>query len=96
MEFNCIITFYIDHTEDYDGSIEEKDQLLDQLDELGIDYDVEKDEEDWCVNCDIDIECGKKDIDAIDKKLKKVLNDIDCTWNYHYVKGIGNDFYWQP
>lgn len=96
MYYNCDITFFIDHTEDYESSIEEKDNLLDILDILDIDYDVEEDDEDWCINCTVEIECNKSDINAIDKKLKKALKDTDPVWDYHFVKGVDNDFYWQP
>lgn len=79
-------------------NVGKKDSLLDELD-LTDDveyYDVYDDGEDWNVECITTIEsCAIKNIDdAIHKKLLKLLPKV-C-WDYHYIKGIDNDFHWQP
>ena len=75
-----------------------KDTLLE---ELGAIKEVEcvdtyNDGEDWNIECVATIECdAKKNIDdAIHKKLIKLLPN--ACWDYHYIKGTDNDFYWQP
>lgn len=54
------------------------------------------DGEDWNIECRAEIECSaKRNIsDAIHKTLIKLLPNV-C-WDYHYIKGIDNDFNWQP
>lgn len=39
------------------------------------------------------------DFKEIDNEVERYLSDKglnDFTWDYHYVKGVENDFYWQP
>ena len=79
-------------------NVGKKDSLLDELD-LTNDveyYDVYDDGEDWNVECIATIESGahKNIDDAIHNKLLKLLPKV-C-WDYHYIKGIDNDFHWQP
>ena len=75
-----------------------KDSLLDYLDGINeVEYnDIYDDGEDWNVECIATIESGaRKNIDdAIHKKLVELLPPL-C-WDYHYIKGIDNDFYWHP
>ena len=79
-------------------NVDKKDSLLDELDLINeVEcYEVYDDGEDWNVECLVTIESGaKKNIDdAIHKKLLKLLPNV-C-WDYHYIKGIDNDFHWQP
>jgi hypothetical protein len=75
-----------------------KDALLDELDlidEVTL-RNVYNDGEDWNIECVAEIESkATKNIDeAVDKKLRKLLPNV-C-WDYHYIKGIDNDYYWQP
>lgn len=101
------LVFFIDQTEDYNKSIEIKDNLLDALDETPeIDsYDVISDGEDWNIECTAIVSSKKCQRDNISKALEKALQkaektyldeNISCTWDYHYIKGIDNDFEWQP
>jgi hypothetical protein len=75
-----------------------KDALLDELDlidEVTL-RNVYNDGEDWNIECVAEIESkATKNIDeAVDKKLRKLLPNV-C-WDYHYIKSIDNDYYWQP
>ena len=79
------------------ANVADKDSLLDELDLIDniTYYDVTDDGEDWNIECRAEIESkATKNIDkAIDKKLLKLLPNV-C-WDYHYIKGIDNDYYWQ-
>ena len=79
-------------------NVADKDALLGELDLIDevTPYDVTNDGEDCNVECIAEIESkATKNIDkAIDKKLLKLLPNV-C-WDYHYIKGIDNDYYWQP
>ena len=95
-EYEVSFVFFIENED-----IESKDELLDALDEISeIEYDdVYDDGEDWNIECTATIKSGatRKIDDAIDNKLKKLLDDAPyAAWDYHYIKGIDNDFYWQP
>ena len=80
------------------ANVAEKDRLLDKLafiDDV-VSYDATNDGEDWNVECVAEIECNaaKNIDDKIHKKMLKLLPNV-C-WDYHYIKGIDNDYYWQP
>ena len=85
--------------DDDDDAVERKDNLLDELDNIdGITaYDVLDDGEDWNIECTALIECepnGERDDDAVHKVMMNILPNE--TWDYHYIKGVDNGFYWQP
>lgn len=92
-EYEIGFVFFIENE-----NTEEKDELLDELDDIReVEYDdVYDDGEDWNVECTATIECNatKKIDDAIHNILIDLLPNV-C-WDYHYIKGIDNDFYWQP
>ena len=81
-----------------EDSIANKDNLLDKLDMINnIDvYDVYDDGEDWCVNCIAEMKA--KNIKGLALEMKKMLDNIKTTWDYHYIRGIidDDDEYWQP
>ena len=92
MEYEVSFTFFIGIGECKDErkqSILKKDELLDLLDEKSeiVSYDVENDGEDWCINCIANVTANK--IDGL-------LSDTNTTWDYHYIKGIDTDEYWEP
>ena len=98
-EYEVGFTFFISlgHNEtEYEESISRKDNLLDLLDTMQeiVNYEVENDGEDWCVNCIANVTA--KSIKQVDSKMKKLLLDTDCFWDYHYIKGLNNNEYWQP
>lgn len=98
-EYEVSFTFYIslgENQPEYKRSILEKDRLLDMLDRRPqiVNYDVEKDDEDWCINCIANITA--KNIKVVDRKMEKLLEPIYTTWDYHYIKGLNTDEYWQP
>ena len=77
---------------------EEKNKLVSDLNRMNqiTVTDIYNDGEDWNVECTATIECNatKKIDDAIHNILIDLLPNV-C-WDYHYIKGIDNDFYWQP
>lgn len=87
-------TFFLESGNE--DSIERKDTLLDTLYTIKtVDvYDVYDDGEDWCVNCIAEVEADN--IDSVDAAMATLLAKTDETWDYHYVKGIDNEEYWQP
>ena len=98
-EYEVDFTFFIglgNNKIEYKESIAKKDALLDLLDTMReiVDYDVENDGEDWCINCVANIQA--KSIKQVDTKMDKLLYNANCSWDYHYIKGINNDEYWQP
>ncbi len=98
-EYEVDFTFFINLGEDetkYEESISKKDNLLDLLDTIQeiVDYDVENDGEDWCINCIAKVTA--KSIKQVDSKMKKLLLGTNCFWDYHYIKGLNNNEYWQP
>jgi hypothetical protein len=72
-----------------------KDEVLDALDELGIDYDVYSDDEDWNIECLYEVEYDDEPSDEVFHKM--LLATLpDACWDWHYIKGLNNDYYWQP
>ena len=101
LNYEISFVYFIDLTEDYENSIVEKDELLDALDNVSevTSYDVENDGEDWCIECIAEVQSGaKRNIDdALDRKLHELLKKVPYTaMDYHYMKGLDNDFYWCP
>jgi hypothetical protein len=98
-EYEVGFTFFISLGEnkmEHNQSIITKDELLDLLDIIHEidDYDVENDGEDWCVNCIAHITA--ETIKDVDEKMNQLLANVDITWDYHYIKGINTNEYWQP
>ena len=92
-------TFFIslgENKKEYKESIVKKDSLLDLLDGMSEieNYDVENDGEDWCINCTATIKA--ETISQVDWKMYNLLNNVNFTWDYHYIKGLNNDEFWQP
>jgi hypothetical protein len=80
-------------------SVEKKDNLLSAIDDIGeiASYDVFDDGEDYNIECTAIIEReinGNRVDDVIHKVLMEILPNV--TWDYHYIKGINNSFYWAP
>lgn len=72
-----------------------KDELLTYLTTIPeIEYDVDTDEEDWCVNCIARIQATS--INNTEKVLKTLIRKTSVTWDYHYIKGIDTKEYWEP
>jgi len=98
-EYEVDFTFFIGlgvDDDEYKESVTQKDRLLDLLDTMPeiVNYEVENDGEDWCINCIANVTA--KSIKQVDTKMRKLLYNTDCAWDYHYIKGINNDEYWQP
>ena len=92
--YNAAIVFFISRED-----TKEKDELLESLSKIkDVDVlDVYDDGEDWNVECDVMVECnqkGRTKFRPIDKALEEKLPIV--TWDYHYIKGVDNGFYWCP
>ena len=81
----------------------EKEEISNELDRTNVNVtDVYCDSDgDWNIECVIEIEINivrKGDMfNQIDKAISKALKKAnDFCWDYHYIKGINNDYYWQP
>lgn len=92
-------TFFInlgENEKEYKQSINRKDNLLGMLDTMPeiIDYVVDNDNEDWCISCIANVTA--KNIEHVSSEMEKLLGNINCTWDYHYIKGLDTNEYWQP
>jgi len=97
--YEVSFTFFIslgENKSEYQQSIIIKDKALDLLDKITeIDnYDVYKDDEDWCINCIAEVKADT--IKNVDKELNRLLRPINLPWDYHYIKGIDTKEFWQP
>ena len=96
--YEASISFFIANDE-YDV-INRKDKFLDALDEIDeIDYtDVYDDGEDWCIDCIANLTLTPQgDVsDQIYNIINNILPDNAPCWDFHYIKGIDNDYEWQP
>ena len=81
VDFTFFISLGYDKTE-YKESISKKDNLLDLLDTMPeiVNYEVENDGEDWCINCIANIMA--KSIKQVDGKMNRLLHKTDCIWDY--------------
>lgn len=70
-----------------------KDEVLNALDELGIDYYVCSDDENWNIECLYEVEYDDEpSVDVFEKKLKILPN---VCWDWHYIKGLDNGYIWE-
>ena len=86
-------TFFIESGNE--NSVATKDKLLDMLNSIKMVevYDVYDDDEDWCIDCIAEVKA--ESADKVDTAMNKLLEGIDIIWDYHYIKGIDNDEYWE-
>ena len=97
--YQVSFTFYIALGEDrisYQKSIKSKNKLLDILDTIKevVDYDVENDGEDWCVNCIAQIHADS--IDNAKEAMEQLFANVPFNWDYHYIKGLDTKDYYEP
>ena len=96
--YEASISFFL--ADDEPDVIERKDKFLDALDEIDeVDYtDVYDDGEDWCIDCLVNLTLTPKgDIsDQVYNIINNMLPDNAPCWDFHYIKGTDNDYYWQP
>lgn len=97
-KYEIDMTFYVD----YDSNIHVP-HFVDKLNNTKYIYDCdwEDDGEGYNVNCifRIPLDIKKPTFNDIDKAFTKYLNDYNldiASWDYHYIKGLNDDFYWQP
>ena len=94
-EYQASFVFFT-YTED------EKNRVVNGLDGIADITDIYLDSDgDWNIECETNVSIRlttNTDVfTAIDKKLSKVLKKVKAgSWDYHYIKGINNDYYWQP
>ena len=93
-EYEGSISFYIDSSED--GAVDKKDEAVEKLESMdNVDvYNVYDDGEDWCIDCNINVSCDS--IKEADKAVTELANEIGVCWDWHYLKGLDTDEYWQP
>lgn len=94
MKYEVCFTFFIESgTKE---GIELKNTLLEELAKIPeiVDYDVYDDGEDWCIDCIAEVICDT--IENVDSNMSNLLKDTYVVWDYHYIKGIDNNDYWQP
>lgn len=101
MEKNYEIGFVFFISVEDEDAVSRKDSLLDALDELGVRHsvyyhDIYNDGEDWNIECTADIRA--KNGKNAEAKFETLINSIAQyeTWDYHYIKGTDNNYYWQP
>ena len=70
-------------TDEHDGKIKEV-----------VDYDVENDGEDWCVNCIAQIHADS--IDNAKEAMEQLFANVPFNWDYHYIKGLDTQDYYEP
>lgn len=51
---------------------------------------------DWCIDCTAEIKTVRATKQAIGNKLSALIKHVPSCWDYHYIKGVDNDFWWQP
>ena len=92
--FEASISFFIALGK---GAKDKKDAIVSKLEnisEIEIE-DVYNDGEDWCIDCMVTVSARSGEM--ADKKITKMLNNkVNSTWDYHYIKGVNNGYYWQP
>ena len=66
--------------------------ILDTINEINV-YDVYDNGNDWCIDCTVTVSCNS--LKEADKIITKLANKGNVTWDYHYIKGLNNDEYWQ-
>lgn len=88
-EYLVSLVFFVES-----DNIARKDRLVSRLNSFNyVDIiDIYDDGEDWNIECEVRIKCNNPD--AIHTKL--ILKLPNNTWDYHYIKGVDNDYYWQP
>lgn len=91
--FGASISFFIALEK---GAKEKKDAVISKLEKIS-EVEVEEvynDGEDWCIDCMVTV--SARNGESAEKKIAKVANKVNVTWDYHYIKGINNGYYWQP
>lgn len=86
-------TYEVSFTFYCDDDIHEKVTGLPNVD---VDDYYLDDDGDWCIDCTAYIQSAKGTMEAIDKRLHALVDKIPACWDYHYIKGIDTDFWWQP
>ena len=91
--FKASISFFIALGK---GAKDKKDAVVSKLEKIS-EVEIEEvynDGEDWCIDCMVTV--SARSGESAEKKIAKVANKVDATWDYHYIKGINNGYYWQP
>jgi len=80
-----------------------EDNIADQVEGLpnvNVDGVYLDDDGDWNIECSAHVSVesnpGKATLDIIEDKMNRLLRYVPACWDYHYIKGVGNPFYWQP
>lgn len=77
-------------------------EIVEGLPNVNVDESYLDSDGDWNIECTtyFTVEKNKKDskpdLDIIYSMMGSRLQYVDACWDYHYIKGVDNDFYWQP
>lgn len=85
--FEVSFTFYAE------DDIHEK---VEGLPNVNVDDYYLDDDGDWCIDCTAYIQSARASMEAVDKKMFTLVKHVPACWDYHYIKGVDTDFWWQP
>ncbi len=72
-----------------------KSAILSQIKALDIEVKDDYEEDgSWNVDCIMRVDADNPQ-DA-DRKIIETANKVRGYWDYHYIKGIDNGYYWEP
>lgn len=100
LTYEFSISYFLSNEEE--DSEENADELQTRLYSSfpDVEVDVYDDGEDYCVDAVIQLQLPTQNNAAqLDKAFTNALRNKgldEYTWDYHYIKGVDNDFYWQP
>jgi len=92
-QYKVDFTFYVGIDENADEKLLNLTNSLDNIKEID-DYGVEEDDEEYCVNTVAIVSAHS--ISQVTNVMNNILADINYTWDYHYIKGITSNEYWEP
>ena len=92
--YEIALTMYV--SKDSDDAVGIKDNALEKLQYLERVAECywDEDDEDYNIFTILRLQARTLNVQTIRNKLMKLLPNLP--WDYHYIKGIDNDEYWQP
>lgn len=77
-------------------------ELVEGLPNVDVNDSYLDDDGDWNIECTTYFTVmknknnNKPDLDLITSMMGSRLQYVPACWDYHYIKGVDNDFWWQP
>lgn len=92
--YEIALTMYV--SKDLEDAVCIKDSALEKLKYLEqvAECDWDEDDEDYNIFTILQLQARTLNVQTISNKLMKLLPNLP--WDYHYIKGIDNNEYWQP